>query len=154
MMSSAEDRQRRRYESNLERLRSVFHQLGNWSGFLPLDLVDEAIQLLTDNRLNFSGVVGCLQQLKIGSVYVHERGHAVGALEKLGLRKDSAVCDIQASSAFPQTALVNTKLTASIFMCSFVLIYLCLHKHVFLYVYMCIHILYTIDVHAYAHTQS
>ncbi|CDJ37889.1 EF hand domain-containing protein, putative [Eimeria tenella] len=98
LMSSAEDRQRRRYESNLERLRSVFHQLGNWSGFLPLDLVDEAIQLLTDNRLNFSGVVGCLQQLKIGSVYVHERGHAVGALEKLGLRKDSAVCDIQASS--------------------------------------------------------
>ncbi|KAL8450967.1 hypothetical protein Emag_002969 [Eimeria magna] len=94
----ADDRQKRRLESNLERTRSVFQQLGNYSGFLPLDLVDEAIQLLTDNRLNFSGVVGCLQQLKIGSVYVHERGHAVGALEKLGLRKDSAVCDIQASS--------------------------------------------------------
>ncbi|XP_026190324.1 LOW QUALITY PROTEIN: uncharacterized protein LOC113146614 [Cyclospora cayetanensis] len=97
-VQGAEDRQKRRLESNLERTRSVFHQLGNHSGFLPLDLVDEAIQLLTDNRLNFSGVVGCLQQLKIGSVYVHERGHAVGALEKLGIRKDSAVCDIQASS--------------------------------------------------------
>lgn len=95
---AVDDRQKRRLESNLQRTRSVFHQLGNYSGFLPLDLVDEAIQLLTDNRLNFSGVVGCLQQLKIGSVYVHERGHAVGALEKLGLRKDSAVCDIQASS--------------------------------------------------------
>ncbi|KAL8270368.1 hypothetical protein Esti_005692 [Eimeria stiedai] len=94
----ADGRQKKRLESNLERTRSVFQQLGNYSGFLPLDLVDEAIQLLTDNRLNFSGVVGCLQQLKIGSVYVHERGNAVGALEKLGLRKDSAVCDIQASS--------------------------------------------------------
>lgn len=96
--ASADDRQRKRLTSNLQRLRSVFQQLGNYSGFLPLDLVDEAILLLTDNRLNFAGVVGCLHRLNIGSVHVNETGNASVALEKLGLRKDSAVCDIQASS--------------------------------------------------------
>ncbi|CDJ45704.1 EF hand domain-containing protein, putative [Eimeria brunetti] len=97
-MHATDERLRGRLCSNLGRVRSVFEQLGNFSGFLPLDLVDEAIQLLTDNRLNFAAVVACLQHLKIGSLYVHERRQPVAALETLGLRRDSPVCAVQASS--------------------------------------------------------
>ncbi|KFG58426.1 EF hand domain-containing protein [Toxoplasma gondii RUB] len=87
-----------RYHRNLLKIRAVFDQLSNFAGFLPLDLVDEAIQLLTDNRLNFSGVVACLQHLKIGSVYIEDSGDLVNTFDHLGVRRDSPVCDIEASS--------------------------------------------------------
>lgn len=38
------------------------------AGFLPVDLADEAILLLTDNCLNYAGVIGCLQHLNLGGV--------------------------------------------------------------------------------------
>ncbi|PHJ22833.1 ef hand domain-containing protein [Cystoisospora suis] len=88
----------KRYRRNLLRIKAVFDQLSNYAGFLPLDLVDEAIQLLTDNRLNFSGVVACLQHLKIGSVYIEDSGDLQNTFDHLGIRKESPVCDIEASS--------------------------------------------------------
>ncbi|PFH34767.1 EF hand domain-containing protein [Besnoitia besnoiti] len=93
-----DDPTQQRYRRNLLRIRAVFDQLSNFAGFLPLDLVDEAIQLLTDNRLNFSGVVACLQHLKIGSVYIEDSGDLVNTFDHLGVRRDSPVCDIEASS--------------------------------------------------------
>ncbi|KAF8822497.1 EF hand domain-containing protein [Cardiosporidium cionae] len=85
-------------DRNLIRLHSVFDQLSNSSGFLAVDLADEAILLLTDNRLNFSGVVACLQHLKIGSIHIKEGDDYSKALEELGIHKGSPVCDITAAN--------------------------------------------------------
>ncbi|KAF8821115.1 EF hand domain-containing protein [Cardiosporidium cionae] len=85
-------------DHNLIRLHSVFNQLSSSSGFLAIDLADEAILLLTDNRLNSSGVVACLQHLKIGSIHIKEGDDYSKALEELGIHKGSPVCDITAAN--------------------------------------------------------
>eukprot|EP00923_Selenidium_pygospionis_P058363 GHVN01102440.1.p1 GENE.GHVN01102440.1~~GHVN01102440.1.p1 ORF type:complete len:1420 (-),score=275.88 GHVN01102440.1:660-4499(-) len=143
------DMRRKAKRNNIKMLR-VFRQLSNHAGFLPLDLADEAILLLTDARLHFSGVVACLQALKIGSMIAVRQSsitdqqfnnvtsitrnkrcdphtslssnHLDGAgpndsllmdmestevnpiqrtLDELGLRADTAVCDIEPSSEEP-----------------------------------------------------
>lgn len=63
-----------------------------------MDLADEAILLLTDNRMNFAAVVACLQYLKIHSPNVTPEASIETALASLGITLESPVCDIDVSS--------------------------------------------------------
>lgn len=69
-----------------------------FSAFLPVDLADEAILLLTDNRMNFAAVVACLQYLKIHSPSVVCSAGIEVMLTSLGVVLESPVCDIDAST--------------------------------------------------------
>lgn len=90
--------QRRRFQRNKERMRRVFDQLSNHSSFLPVDLADEAILLLTDNRMNFCATVACLQHLRIHSTTIMHNTSPTQALLSLGILLDSPVCDLTAST--------------------------------------------------------
>lgn len=65
------------------------------SGFLPVDLADEAILLLTDNRMNFSAVIICLQHLGIGSIGVHTSDNIPRMLEQSGIWSPSPVIHLE-----------------------------------------------------------
>eukprot|EP00923_Selenidium_pygospionis_P051758 GHVN01089714.1.p1 GENE.GHVN01089714.1~~GHVN01089714.1.p1 ORF type:complete len:2181 (+),score=425.58 GHVN01089714.1:632-6544(+) len=87
-------------EQNLEKMRKVFQKLSGYTGFLPTDLSDEAIMVLTDNRLNASCVVRCLEHLKIVSrsvASVDSKSTADG-LRQMGVIPESPVTDVWASA--------------------------------------------------------
>eukprot|EP01054_Gregarina_sp_Poly1_P005687 Gregarina_sp_Poly_1__5686@NODE_29_length_19459_cov_103_994070_g26_i0_p1_GENE_NODE_29_length_19459_cov_103_994070_g26_i0NODE_29_length_19459_cov_103_994070_g26_i0_p1_ORF_typecomplete_len2166_score264_81EFhand_8/PF13833_6/1_2EFhand_8/PF13833_6/1_4e03EFhand_8/PF13833_6/0_0011EFhand_7/PF13499_6/0_38EFhand_7/PF13499_6/5_9e03EFhand_7/PF13499_6/1_2e04EFhand_7/PF13499_6/0_012EFhand_5/PF13202_6/0_015EFhand_5/PF13202_6/1_7SPARC_Ca_bdg/PF10591_9/4SPARC_Ca_bdg/PF10591_9/2_3EFhand_6/PF13405_6/0_013EFhand_6/P len=48
---------------NMHAVKRVFEDLNGNTHFLPVDLADEAILLLTDNQMNFSAATVCLQKL-------------------------------------------------------------------------------------------
>eukprot|EP01054_Gregarina_sp_Poly1_P000474 Gregarina_sp_Poly_1__473@NODE_1113_length_5043_cov_61_305667_g772_i0_p1_GENE_NODE_1113_length_5043_cov_61_305667_g772_i0NODE_1113_length_5043_cov_61_305667_g772_i0_p1_ORF_typecomplete_len1321_score203_20EFhand_8/PF13833_6/0_018EFhand_10/PF14788_6/98EFhand_10/PF14788_6/1_8EFhand_7/PF13499_6/4_7e03EFhand_7/PF13499_6/0_88_NODE_1113_length_5043_cov_61_305667_g772_i09084870 len=56
-----------RFTRNIHRIRLVFNQIGQFSGFLPSDLADEAVFLLFDYRLSLSGTRACLKYLSVDS---------------------------------------------------------------------------------------
>eukprot|EP00920_Eleutheroschizon_duboscqi_P018159 GHVT01043385.1.p2 GENE.GHVT01043385.1~~GHVT01043385.1.p2 ORF type:complete len:162 (-),score=35.53 GHVT01043385.1:3427-3912(-) len=90
-------RRQMKFQHNTKRLKSVFNQLSDNSNFLPLDLADEAIMLVTDNRLSFAGVVACLYHLKIGSLHMEQDANVHQALAALGLTPEAVVCDVNST---------------------------------------------------------
>lgn len=51
--------------------------------------------MLTDNRMNFSAVIACLQHLGIDSMDGHTHENVPTALEKLGVFSTSPVSDLE-----------------------------------------------------------
>lgn len=58
--------QLQRLQHNLLRMKLVFDQLSNGSGFLPANLADEAMMLLSDTGVHVCTAIACLQHLGIG----------------------------------------------------------------------------------------
>eukprot|EP00915_Cephaloidophora_sp_WS-2016_P007107 GHVH01009638.1.p1 GENE.GHVH01009638.1~~GHVH01009638.1.p1 ORF type:complete len:3321 (+),score=427.27 GHVH01009638.1:1252-9963(+) len=55
------------YKRNAQRMKNIFEQLSGRTGFLPVDLADEAFTLLTNSRIHIAAVQICLQRLQITS---------------------------------------------------------------------------------------
>eukprot|EP01069_Polyplicarium_translucidae_P000033 Polyplicarium_translucidae@DN1014_c0_g1_i1.p1 len=60
------DGQRSRLNQNLLSMRRVFNSLSNDSGFLRIDLIDEALLLLCESKIHVSTILACLKHLSIG----------------------------------------------------------------------------------------
>eukprot|EP00923_Selenidium_pygospionis_P018417 GHVN01032219.1.p1 GENE.GHVN01032219.1~~GHVN01032219.1.p1 ORF type:complete len:1065 (+),score=211.42 GHVN01032219.1:276-3197(+) len=80
-------------QRNLIRMRKVFDQLSNNSGFLAVDLADEALLLLTDSRVHYAAAVECFRVLSVaGSDRTPD--DATETLEELGISAESCMCDL------------------------------------------------------------
>jgi len=86
----------RQVRRNLSRMRQVFDSLSNNSGFLPLDLADEAIESLVGSGVHSVTVVACLRHLCIG-------GHRVVDLTRLPPR----MCACHTTSQRPRPGVFD-----------------------------------------------
>lgn len=70
-----------------------------------MDLADEAILLLTDNCLNFAGVIACLHYLNVGGVGKVGNENASSVLLELGFQPEAVCYDIETSSDLKEEKL-------------------------------------------------
>lgn len=70
-----------------------------------MDLADEAILLLTDNCLNYAGMVACLQHLNVGGVGKVGTESVNAVLLELGFQPESVCYDIEPSSDMKEDKL-------------------------------------------------
>eukprot|EP01053_Blabericola_migrator_P007814 Blabericola_migrator_1__7813@NODE_39_length_17554_cov_37_506147_g35_i0_p4_GENE_NODE_39_length_17554_cov_37_506147_g35_i0NODE_39_length_17554_cov_37_506147_g35_i0_p4_ORF_typecomplete_len797_score111_42HPS3_Mid/PF14762_6/0_11_NODE_39_length_17554_cov_37_506147_g35_i0849010880 len=88
-------------KSNVEAVKRVFAELNGGTHFLPVHLADEAILLLTDNQMNFSAAVVCLQRLgldvPVSAVFASD--DMADALSAVGITPNSSnVVSIKSSN--------------------------------------------------------
>eukprot|EP01054_Gregarina_sp_Poly1_P006100 Gregarina_sp_Poly_1__6099@NODE_321_length_9533_cov_64_896260_g176_i1_p1_GENE_NODE_321_length_9533_cov_64_896260_g176_i1NODE_321_length_9533_cov_64_896260_g176_i1_p1_ORF_typecomplete_len1828_score237_78EFhand_8/PF13833_6/1_8e05EFhand_1/PF00036_32/1_6e05EFhand_5/PF13202_6/8_2e05EFhand_7/PF13499_6/0_00041EFhand_6/PF13405_6/0_0049BLOC1S3/PF15753_5/1_1BLOC1S3/PF15753_5/9_5e02_NODE_321_length_9533_cov_64_896260_g176_i124857968 len=97
-----------RERRNLFKTKKIFDQLSNGTLFLPVDLADEGVLLLTDNRMGFSAVIAALKHLGIGSLNMASSRNLSDTLTGLGVDPQSPVAVVEAQVRFAHIQLFRS----------------------------------------------
>eukprot|EP01053_Blabericola_migrator_P010319 Blabericola_migrator_1__10318@NODE_57_length_15939_cov_84_297253_g52_i0_p1_GENE_NODE_57_length_15939_cov_84_297253_g52_i0NODE_57_length_15939_cov_84_297253_g52_i0_p1_ORF_typecomplete_len2596_score525_29EFhand_7/PF13499_6/0_0046EFhand_7/PF13499_6/0_029EFhand_8/PF13833_6/0_12EFhand_8/PF13833_6/8_4e03EFhand_8/PF13833_6/9_1e03EFhand_8/PF13833_6/0_0031EFhand_1/PF00036_32/0_011EFhand_1/PF00036_32/0_25EFhand_6/PF13405_6/0_0034EFhand_6/PF13405_6/16SPARC_Ca_bdg/PF10591_9/0_49SPARC_Ca_bdg/PF10591_9/1_8EFh len=93
-----------RERRNLFKIKKIFDQLSNGSLFLPVDLADEGVLLLTDNRMGFSAIIAALKHLEIGTLNMASSRNLSDTLIQLGVLPQSPVTVVEIQSGVDRGA--------------------------------------------------